>query len=29
MRGESLYLAAPFEDIVRELIDLDAFFVPE
>jgi hypothetical protein len=29
MRGESLYLAAPFEEIVRELVDLDAFFVPE
>jgi hypothetical protein len=29
MRGESLYLAAPFEDIVREMVDLDSFFVPE
>ena len=26
MRGESLFLASPFEDIVRELVDLDSLF---
>ena len=29
MRGESLFLADPFEEIVRELVDLDALITAE
>jgi hypothetical protein len=29
MRGEHMYMSEPFEDIVRDLIDLDVLFIAE